>query len=69
MKKKTSFIIELLVRFVIIIAVGMSMRMGYNWHKDNFVYLPSVTSCEQSNGITALYTASGDVYVVDVEVK
>lgn len=37
----------------------------YNWHKDNFVYLPSVSSVESANGITTLHTTTGDTYVIE----
>lgn len=50
----------------VVCAVTMFVSISiYNWHKDNFVYLPSVTSVENTNGIITLHTVT-DTYVIEV---
>ena len=57
---KKSIIIGIICFFTTFISISI-----YNWHKDNFVYLPSVSSVESANGITTLHTAT-DTYVIEV---
>lgn len=48
-----------------VFTIGLLSLSLYNWHKDNFVYLPNVSTVEEGNGITTLYMTTGDVYVID----
>lgn len=45
--------------------VIFTLGIGFMWHKDNFVYLPAVTSVENTNGITTLHTST-DTYIIEV---
>ena len=45
--------------------IVFALVIGFMWHKDNFVYLPSVTSVENTNGITTIHTST-DTYVIEV---